>query len=72
MREREGGREKRRTEEEEKVLAKCSLMMQSELYNFIGFELRTSLKLKELRNENGELWVGRDWTEVAPRPVLWF
>lgn len=47
-------------------------MMQSELYNFIAFELRTSLKLKELRNENGELWVGRDWTEVAPRPVLWF
>jgi hypothetical protein len=47
-------------------------MTQSELYNFIGFELHTSLKLQELRNENGELWVGRDWAEVARRPVLWF
>jgi hypothetical protein len=45
-------------ENEENAIAERCLTMQSELYHFIGFELHTALKLKDLRNENGELWRG--------------
>lgn len=46
--------------------------MQYKQQAFIGFELRTALTLKELGNENGELWVGRDWVGIAHGPILWF
>jgi hypothetical protein len=44
--------------EDDKAIAECSLTTQSELYHFTAFQLHTPLKLKDLRNENGELWRG--------------